>query len=173
MWFCTYPTARPTLIESRVGAFARREIHAVHAGKHAASIYDRIDDVGKLTSRVCQGVEIVLAGSSGLDQAAVTQECQMVADGGLALRSKIAAELGDIALFLTQENQHLQPGRIGDLLEQFGDAADLRRRSGRRRACRLGGSANPKVDFVVVGGIVFPKDKSCLCFGQESARCEA
>jgi hypothetical protein len=31
----------------------------------------------------------------------------------------------------------------------------------------------PESDFVVVGGIVFPKDKSCLSFGQESARSEA
>jgi hypothetical protein len=82
--------------------FTHREIHGVRLGNGLASIHDRIDDMGKLASRVGQGVEIVLAGSSGLDQAAVTQQCKMVADGRLALCSKIAAELGDVALFLTQ-----------------------------------------------------------------------
>ncbi len=126
----------------------------------------------KLTSRVGQGVEIVLAGAARLDQAAVTQECEMVADRGLALRSQIRAELGDIALFLAQKYQHLQAGRIGDLLEQLSDATDLGRRSGRRRACGLCERELPKA-ISVVGGILFLKRKSCLCFCQADARCEA
>jgi hypothetical protein len=96
----------------------------------------------------------------------------MVADGRLALGPKIAAKLGHVALFFTQKNQHLQPGWVGDLLEQFRDAADLSRRSRWRRASNLE-VREPESDFVVVGGIVFPKDKSCLSFGQESARSEA
>jgi hypothetical protein len=124
---------------SRMATHSLRKSHAESLEAGVALIHDRIDDVGELASCVGQRVEIVLSGSSGLDQAAVTQERQMVADGRLALRSKIAAELGDVALLLTQKNQHLQPGWIGDLLEQFSDATDLGRRSGRRRTCRLGG----------------------------------
>ncbi len=85
--------------------------------------------MGQLASRVGQGIKIVLAGAPRLDQAAMTQECKMVADRGLALRAQIGAELGDIALSFVQEYQHLQAGRIGDLLEQLGDPTDLGRRS--------------------------------------------
>ena len=103
-------------------------------GSLPSSVHDRIDDLGQLASRFGQGIEIVLAGAARLDQTAMTQEGKMVADSGLALRAQIGAELGDIPLFFAQEHQHLQASRIGDLLEQFGDATDLGRRSRRRRS---------------------------------------
>ena len=60
----------------------------------------------------------------------MAQEGQMVADGRLALRAEIGAELGDVSLLLAEQHQDLQAGRIRDLLEQLGDATDLRRRTG-------------------------------------------
>ena len=129
------------------------------SGRASASVHDRIDDMGQLAAGVGQGIKIVLAGAARLDQAAMTQQSEMMADRRLALGAQIRAELGDIALFFVQEYQHLQAGRIGDLLEQLGDATDLGRRSG---SCRSGGfrRAGTTGDLVDVGGILFLKRKS-------------
>ena len=58
--------------------------------------------------------------------------------------------------FSLKQYQHLQAGRVGDLLEQFGDAADLGGRPDSRRGSRLD-AREPLDDFVVVGGILFLK----------------
>jgi len=74
-------------------------------------------NLGKLPSRVRQGVEIMLASASRLDQAAVAQQRKVVADGGLALGPEIGAELSDVSLPLAEQHEHLQTSRIGDLLQ--------------------------------------------------------
>src|SRR5271166_2168692 len=91
-----------------------------------------IDHLGELTSGLGQGVEVVLARSPRLNQPAVPQQGQVVAHGGLALRAEVGTELGNISFFFTQKHEHLQPCRVGHLLEQFGDPANLGQGAARR-----------------------------------------
>ncbi len=98
----------------------------------------------------------MLAGAPRLDQPAMAQQGKMMADGGLALRAEIGAELGDISLFLAQEHEHLQASRIRDLLQQFGDATDLGRRSRGQPRADFADLADG-YDLVEEGGIVFLK----------------
>ena len=140
------------------------------AHRQSASAHDGIDDVGQLAPRVGQGIKIVLAGAARLDQAAMTQQRKMMADCGLALGAQIRAELGDIALFFAQEYQHLQAGRIGDLLEQLGDATDLGRRSGRRRSRGFRRTENHWSISWLWEASCSSKRKSCLWFRQADAR---
>ena len=58
--------------------------------------------------------------------------------------------------FSLKKYQHLQASRIGDLLEQFGDATDLGRRS-RATPRRISRPWQCRDDLVVVGGILFLK----------------
>ncbi len=78
---------------------------------------DRIHDLRKLAAGIGQGVEIMLARAPRLDQPAVPQQREVVADGGLALRAKIGTQLGNIPLFFAQEHEHLKASRIRDLLQ--------------------------------------------------------
>src|SRR5690242_3291438 len=56
-----------------------------------SSAHDGVDDLGQLAPGLREGIEIMLARAPGLDQTAMTQEGQMVADGGLALGTEIGA----------------------------------------------------------------------------------
>ena len=95
-----------------------------------ASAHDRIDHLGQLATGLGQRIEIVLTRAAGLDQPAVAQQCQVVADGRLALRAEVGAELSDVSLFLAEQHEDLQAGRVRHLLEQLGDATDLGRGPG-------------------------------------------
>ena len=92
------------------------------------SNHDGIHNLGQFPAGVRQSVEIMLPGSSRLDQSTVTQEGQVMANGGLTLGSEIGAEFRDIPLLLAQQHQNLEPSRIGDLLEEFRHATDFRER---------------------------------------------
>jgi hypothetical protein len=89
------------------------------------SVDDGVDDLRELAAGLGQGVEIMFAGATRLDQPAMAQEREVVADGRLALGAQIGAQLGDVPLFFTQEHEHLKAGRIRDLLQQLGDSSDL------------------------------------------------
>ncbi len=78
---------------------------------------DGIHNLCELAAGVGERVEIVLARTARLDQAAVTQQRKMMAHGRLALRAEIAAKLGDVAFFFAQEHKHLKASRIRNLLQ--------------------------------------------------------
>ena len=86
---------------------------------------DRVDDPGQLATGLGEAVEIVLAGAAGLDEPAVAEQGQVVADRRLALRARGRRRLGDVPLLLVEQHQDLEPGRVGHLLEQVGHATDL------------------------------------------------
>ncbi len=94
-------------------------------GESMDSNDDGVDDSGELAPGVGQTVEVVLAGPPRLDQPAMPEQGQVMADGGLALRAEVGAELGNVSFLLVQEHQDLEARGIGDLLEQVGHPANL------------------------------------------------
>ena len=126
--------------------------------------------MSQLAARFRQGIKVVLARASRLDETAVTKQCEVVANGRLALSSQIGAELGHISLFLTQEHQEL----AGESDRR--PALTIPRRDGSRpsvaqaRALADFAVLAEPIDFVVVAAIWFLKRKSCLGFGQIGVR---
>ena len=76
-----------------------RETGMMQAGLTALSANQRVDDGGELAADLGEVVVVVLAFAARLDEAAVAEEGQVVADGRLALGAEVLAELGDVALF--------------------------------------------------------------------------
>jgi hypothetical protein len=71
------------------------------------SAHDRVDNLGELSAGFRQGIEIVFAGTSRLDETSMTQERKVVADSGLTLSAKVGAKLGYISLLFAQKHQYL------------------------------------------------------------------
>src|SRR4051794_35649636 len=70
---------------------------------------DRVDDPRQLAAGLGEAVEVVLARAPRLDQAAVAEQRQVVADRRLALRAQVGAKFGDVTLLLVQEHEDLEP----------------------------------------------------------------
>ncbi len=122
-----------------------------------------MDDLRELFAGIGERVKVVLSRPPGLDQPPVPQEREMVADRGLALRTQVGAELGDVAFFFGEQHQDLKPRWVGDLLQELGDATNLGRRP-RRAALAL--LLEAPADLVEAGGISILKVQSQLGFGQ-------
>ena len=77
---------------------------------------------GQVATGVGQAVEVVLTLAAGGDDAAVSQQSQVMADGGLAL-AELGAQGTDVSLAIGQDQDDLEPGGIADVLEQDRRAA--------------------------------------------------
>ena len=86
------------------------------------------DDLGELAAGVGEVVDVVLPLTEGLDQPAVPQQRQVMAQGGLADAAQLVAEVRDVAGRLREGEKYAEPRRVGDLLQPLG------RRDGGRRA---------------------------------------
>ena len=76
-------------------------------------------DLGEVFARLGQPVEVVLALASRGDDPAVSEEGEVVADGGLA-HVQLLADGADVLLPLGEHEDDLEPGGVADLLEQDG-----------------------------------------------------
>jgi hypothetical protein len=72
-----------------------------------SSAYYRIDNLRQFASGFGQRIKVVLAGTARFDESTVTQQREMVADGGLALSAEIGTKLGHISFSFTEKHQYL------------------------------------------------------------------
>ncbi len=94
-----------------VGSFVGRPVDC------SGDLEEELDDLGQLEPGVAQAVEVVLAEAARRDDPAVAEQGEVVADGGLGL-AELLAEGADVVLGLGEEEDHLEPGRVADELEE-------------------------------------------------------
>ena len=107
--------------------------------------HQTLDDVRQFGPDLGQAVEVVLALTARGDDPAVTEQGQVVADGRLAL-AELRAKGTDVLLAIGQDQDHLEPGRVADMLQEDRSTLGLLRslisgldRLGLRRCLRSGG----------------------------------
>src|SRR5690348_5707870 len=86
-------------------------------GWDGLSVDQVVDDAGQIGAGVGEAIEVVLTLAPGGDDAAVPEQRQVVADGGLAL-AELGAEGADVLLALGEDQDDLQAGRVADVLQQ-------------------------------------------------------
>jgi hypothetical protein len=72
--------------------------------------------MSQIGAGVGQAVEVILTLTAGGDDTAVPQECEVMADGRLAL-AKLRAQGTDVAFAFGKNQDDLKPGRIAHVLQ--------------------------------------------------------
>ena len=93
--------------------------------------HQALDDDGEVAADVGEAVEVVLALAAGGDDPAVAEQGEVVADGRLAL-AELRAEGADVLLAVGEDQDHLEPGRVADVLQEDRGPLGLLRTLGRR-----------------------------------------
>src|SRR4051794_2874422 len=93
-------------------------------GSGARSVDQTLDDHRQSLTHLGQAIEIILALAARGDDPAMPQERQVMADRGLTLL-QFVREGPDVTLAVREHQDHLQTGRITDLLQEHRGPLDL------------------------------------------------